>query len=1144
MSLDPVVADQLRNAVWRVSLRNDRSVIRGTAFFIAPGVAVTCAHATAAGETLLLCRDDAEFEVAPDAISIPADPATLDLAVLSIEDGPMPVLACLSERSESEVYWSRGYSSAAPRGRASLYEARGPFDATYEADRAYVIDGAIEVAGDMAEPGFSGSPAVVPSATASIGVISGGHARVGRSWVIPFSLARGRFPELEAALAWNSANLPAYGTALNDLALDTLLVAASIETTRHLSEVKLYNASLNVARPSVRATIAAFLRADQPLLMIVGAAGTGKSWLLADEVASGRLPGAVLLRATELERSQPTPLVTWLTHVLAGVGAPASLPSQETMEALYRRRETRTIVLVDGLNEAADVRNFVDDWFPDAVRWCRRNRIKLICTTRPELWPDFAGALDSPSTDLFLPSEVSGSELDQAVRQSSAEERCLALRGFDQAEAKTAAEYYALPDQLLGMLRGHPLLYRIAVRLGLNAPDAKIGRVGLLRAYVEVSLADQFGRLGHSSTLPLRRTLERIAAAIAESSAGSIAWSEAEALVSLGVLDALLASGLLVAATDRVRFQFDDLIGALAPSTIAPSALFDEPACNDPWLGQRHADNLLRREADGDESGFLEGLAALLKALEEIADDDTPGMSIFGRMRFAELATRVATALPSCRAAEIERIYLVLTKFAALAVKTYRFSDLAQWIERAPLSAERRAELLVKVAVFGDAWPFRAKDWMDEDRRSSFEISLSRPEPDHVGAALTTLLETHFSQVAPILASALCDTRLIDRGNGTDRGETDVGTMVAGLLFHQRNQHITELLEIAYRSEAQAARYLGEALARSHPLQSFEALCTSIEGLPHLGTAIYLFGVAVDQLRTGGCFLAVQRDAAVRSLSRICSSQAPHFSEAARLWREIDPTDLEAWEYAAMAVRSGIPWTGSYLHPVPEGLLERALEVVELNPAEGLRWIEVHDGPIAEQARLAETALFWYQTGRISAYRFANLIEGKLHLRGGIFKEDQAPWLTMTRHVVASGDDAARRCLIHLVGFVDLEANPEIAEIEVELLASGLDRGEIELFAVKLVEQAKWSDPFWLNRIQRFRALAPDLWDAQMLVRLRRRSPQALLDFWSALPTAQRGAIAARMLQRTAEDEPLDKLFSFDSVHDVVRSLSGHHSTD
>jgi hypothetical protein len=1140
--VEPVVSSptSLEAAVWWVSSATDAETILGSGFFLAPGRFVTCAHVAAGSEALVLRQADIRLDVPLSGIELAPDHASLDLALLEPIGGPDPLLASSREDSVAKVLYSRGYSRGAPQGRSSELLPRGPIQAEYTSDVNYRITGALELAGDMAVKGYSGSPLLAPDQAAVVGVICGGDSHQGRTWSIPFRLVRERFPAIEEALAWNAQHLPAFGTGLNRAGLERLWSAASGESVIRMREVKNLVERQMVRRKDLCRQIHAFLDSSFPVCAIVGESGTGKSWFLTDLANSTLAQKGLIVAAADLRRADPVPLadlvVEQLTVQAKQLSQAITPMTRPQIENLLRSRPQPMIIFIDGLNEASDVRGFIDRWFPEAVRWCRSQNVKLISSSRPEIWPTVVRAIDDPCRDLFMlkrDHETGNRNQPQQEGSGGGDERRIAIGGFSVREAEAARHAYDLPEHLDGMLRGHPLRYRLATRLGIGSQDATRGAVALIDNYVDALLVEQFARIGHLSPTLLREGLVAIAGLAQRTSDLAVDWEQARTLVGdVRDLDAYLASGLLKKFKRQLRFEHDDLVGALARVTVSPSALFKSAVMADPDEQRRHGEMLLRLEADGCQADFELALANLLGALAQLQAEPlskSPPIEIRGHWLFALRATIVARALPSVRFDAINAIYGQLVSVAAIAVESDRLDEFASWFESSPLPAARRAELLLEISPWSNAWPLRLKDWVEEGRRSHFERALRGSYPSPVAAALNRLCRDFSAEVIPVLAAHLDDDRRIDRGESDDsRGESYVATLAAGILFNNRHGRLEQLIDIACNHWVGRSPDLASTLILSQSNASCIELLRRLPQSPHPGRLIWLLSFCIDRISAE---LSAQVMQVLRSLPPL-SGKAE--ISCADLLRRLDSGDVDAWDRLAAAVERGEAEVN--LIPIPIGRFARALEVAEYRPKDSLSWFAAHSGSQDEQVQLAQRVRKWLDSGAVNDLDVARLVEHKMYAVEKRAADPNLPWLLLAETIIERRNERARECLIFpLIWDISVPLVSELQRIEDQILSSGLQPGEFSVYMRGLLEMnPPWESSAWRQRTRQIRTYDYETWDIHALVKYRDDdiAQKQLLDYWRDLDSSARGWIADEVLSAADAGTELAVLF------DLKRTMS------
>jgi hypothetical protein len=449
------------------------------------------------------------------------DHQNCDLALLRTDRPLSNLLACSAAPTPMESPISRGYSPDDPGwgGRQLIFTSRGLTNVAYPGDAApFLIADAFDLTGDMAAPGYSGSPLLDPKTAAVLGIVSSGNPERERTWAIPLSAAAG-WPPLQEALAWNDQNLPRFGRLVNYLgALEVCRrqFSTAISTLRRSRK---FVEAWDVHRSGIGDIVAAFRAANQPALAIVGNANVGKTWLLC-QLASDTATEPGLLLAGAIDRQQAPSLDEFAEGSLTDAWQRSTddpviaMPSISAVAKVCADIGRPLIILLDGINEALDVPGFRRDWLPNAVGFCAEQRLKLVLTSRPEVWPTLARAIPDPHSSLFVPTSSSSKPGVSLQEDNAPEGRYIRLADFSPDEAAAARQSYGVavrPDDELGH---HPLLFRAARDLGIETVSPSVGRYKLLQNFIDRQLDEVLSRVTGASIRSLRLGLQRVAAAL------------------------------------------------------------------------------------------------------------------------------------------------------------------------------------------------------------------------------------------------------------------------------------------------------------------------------------------------------------------------------------------------------------------------------------------------------------------------------------------------------------------------------------------------------------------------------------------------------------------------------------------------------
>ena len=933
----------------------------GTGFAIAPGWVLTCAHVAVQLRGRTIRVDDRDGLVLDaGAAELAPDPSAFDLALLAVDAPLGRILPVFDGPVLGGAVTARGYApvpgAGGPGGRELRFSRRGAVRAEYG---AHAIADAFELAEDMAEGGFSGSPLMDVASGAVVGVVSGGDASRGRSWAVPLRGAAAGWPALEGALAWNDAHVPRWGRAVNAAGGRVACALAAAAALRRFQDRGKFDPALHVDRAALPPPVRAFRAAERPAMAAVGGSNTGKTWLLCDLARTAEMAPCLLLAAGDLSGDAPlSPEAFASAAIRAGWPEGPDLPDAPGAGAVAAALADgeRLLVLLDAVNEAIDVRGFARDWLPEAAAWTKRCGARLLLTSRPEPWPGLARML--PADGLHDPE----GRVDAPV-----EARLMRLGDFTVDEAALALERYRLDRGLALALGRHPLMFRLAA----HRPGAAAG-LGLYRmidAFVAWHVDEAARTLGLRSTATLRERLRGVADVLMDQESLALPLAQVrEAMGGDAALDAMLGCGLLIGAGtqgEAIRFAFDQVAEATAPAP-DPASLFVISA--GPIDLRRHYAGLLRTEADGNEADFASGFSGLLNLLGLAArEGQTPaplasdgpvglleGLYQIGKaigfaalrgsvLAVGEMACAIARALPQGRHLEIGQIYHALTQFARAMALHSMFGELLRWFQEAPVPEPVRTKLTLDVAAWAGSYPYRRKDWTDP----ACAYALSEDGRDEIGGVLAMALRRDLAGVLPVLVSALADETRIEKGlSGDSRGEASLASLAGAVLFHGPRDALASIVAAVLAQPADMAGWLIGAIAGRDGMALLDLVIPALDDPVRRMRAVWAIRDAAAAATPG------QLAGAVAALEAMLTPDAQGL-EAAVTLRTLDPANLAAWDRVAAAVEGGVA-AGSHLAPVPAGRFGRALALARARAPQGALWMADHAGPVAEQAVMVE----------------------------------------------------------------------------------------------------------------------------------------------------------------------------------------------
>ena len=569
---------------------------RGSGFLIAEGMAITCHHVVAELDVVRIqAPDGTVHELAPMLSAWWPD---IDLAPLRCRALRGSPLALAATDATPQRFWTKGFQWQGPNIRAA-FPLEGSItglldDLAYRwLDHAYSIGPVYVLGQEQIDHGLSGAPLVDPKWGVVVGVVSAtlkAHDR--RGFAIPFSTARAYVPAVGELLEANDRDLPRWGPYLNARAARLACERQLGEARERLETDKLVLRERHAERASIEAGVEAFLAADRALLPIVGGSGVGKTSELA-HLSRKLHPPVLLLQAGDLGGTSEL-----LEAVERQLPAVAEDTPGRVIEVLCEAGD-RPVVLVDGFNEAAG-RLAVDEetWLRRTLKWLRQMEVRLVITSRLELWTRVARDLDSAAMSAQL--EVTD---------------------FTREEATEALARYGLTDSGLSPddVR-HPLLARIYLNLGEVAEGRALSRYRAIEEFV-TRQAEQVAEKTGTSSLMIEATLAGLVTRGLDVRSLVIdrrAVLEAEA--PGGIVSGLLAENVLTRVEQDFRFSFDEVAEFILSREFDLEAVdAGSPALVEIPPGARMF-LLLRLEREGDDPGLRDALSVLLDAFATQGD--------------------------------------------------------------------------------------------------------------------------------------------------------------------------------------------------------------------------------------------------------------------------------------------------------------------------------------------------------------------------------------------------------------------------------------------------------------------------------------------------------------------------------------------
>jgi hypothetical protein len=1136
--MTPPVLDSLRRSVLRIYAATDPTELYGTAFGIAEHWALTCAHVVNEQAANSLQLAGAQGELAVVEIVVHPDDQNCDLALLRTDRPLCDLLACAASPTTPDLLVSRGYlpEDTGWGGHELKFTSRGLTNIAYGQSDPFFIANAFDLAGDMAAPGISGSPLLVPQTSAVLGIVSAGNSRRGRSWAVPLS-AGGPWLPLQKALEWNDRNLPRFGRLVNYPGAVEVCRTQCMDTINALRRSRKFVKAWDVTRTGMSDIIAEFRSAKEPAVAIVGNANVGKTWLLSHLTSEIGTEPALLLLAAALDRRRPPSLEEFVEESLAVAWRRAesdpslTIPSFTALASACADAGRPLLILLDGLNEALVVPGFYRDWLPDAIGLCTEHRSKLVMTSRVEAWPTLARAIPEPRNSLFV-TQFSTHTPEDSAKDIADEKRYIHLADFNMEEAAAARQSYGIVGQSDDVLGHHPLLFRVAHDLGIDTFAPTVGRYKLLQNFVERQLDEVVTRVPGASIRSLRAGLQRIASASAPGG-GGLGWKDtASGIGGDAVLTATLDIGLLVALGDQVRFAYDQIADVLRPTNVDPAEVFRRLSAREKIETHELADActaILRFEAEGNEKQFLSAFDGLVACLDELSGGSVPVEVRETTGGFLEAAAGVAQALPRARGVEIEQLFRSLLPFRAIPPEwpLLQFETLGRWLGAAPLPTTLRSSLVLEVAPWDRCWPYRTKDWIDPSNRAqAFELTIDAIDSGRAGAVLNRLLREDPAGVRPVLIAALANEKKIQFGySDHDAGEATIADLCAGLLFHRRGDDPEALYDALLDvDEGRAVIHLWRELAQLDPLRFATKAISRLKEMRSLLAARIVLPIASAQLDPNS------QASAIKALEQFLrTKKLSDINIAAGIILRLDKEHLPTWDWLW---HHGDPsYVNSYLSPIPAGRLATLPELMHENPDLTIKLITEHDGPAAEQQYLA--ALVRELLVEADPYLVGRLAEKKLQ---GISKDDRyTPWSDFLMALAIKGHQRTRCCLIYSAFLWPYPPPSETISDRIRrtMVESKLSSSEAELIVEKFCRHypPEWFD---LWKTMRSNNVAYADWHIHSGLQFETRMSQhdkramalAVLEFWRGLADEKHTPISRAAVEAADRGIPLEKIFS------------------
>jgi hypothetical protein len=762
----------------------------GTAFFVLPGIALTCHHLVESRNKVLLdCGNGQICEgIVADVDRFP----DIDLAIVTCDASPhVKPLAIVGEYQGISRFWTKGfhyYGRQITEALPASGEVGGVTSISFSTDaRTYQLNNVLVLKHDIIDSGLSGAPVIDPDTGVVFAII---NAQFGRqSPLAGFALPLSRVQEHSACLRElfvdNSKSVARYGRFLNYLGAREICRRQREAILERLIQREIYMPDLYIQRAE-QPRFDDFNKSDALILPIIGNAGVGKTMLLADLTSQIQERPVLLLLGRDLSVFEPDLFAAITSRLretvpdLLGVGGTASL----VVEALQKTGQQLT-VLLDGLNEIPASAGSMPAWIERTVTWLQKTKTKLVLTSRLESWQ---------TSEALFPEELVFREKNP--RQKENFKRGMLLGDFSETEAIEVKERYGLSESLSTREVRHPLMARIYWELQaeghghLNLTRYRVMQRFIKRKCDRIALAVGQGVLSSHVEFYLRE-----AARLALNRGGF--ELEDKEFFDLFAGNSILADqsvheGLFMTISAGKRFTFDEIAEFLQSKSVDLAAILNqflpETANEIDLTPGAIVYAVLRLEDEGQEENVIKAIETLIAAHGDIGKD-----AILSENAIAQLLPQIHK--PERFMAGIEAVIRTSTeRFGWL------FDDfgLRAAVTHSKLPLGFKLDMLKIFLALENSEEFSRHHW------DSLERSVIR-DKEHTGYFISELIRAAPGPTFKVMVSWLDDATPLRRKEST------IENVAGGLMFCLRHSDFNSLFEALARSMAKrdsSERYL------------------------------------------------------------------------------------------------------------------------------------------------------------------------------------------------------------------------------------------------------------------------------------------------------------------------------------------------
>lgn len=821
--------EALANAALIAVLADDDSVL-GTGFVVDEhGTVLTCHHVIdGLASVRLRATDGSILEADEEAFSAAPE---IDLALIRTSSAfgiPLPVA---SKALSVTTFWTKGYHGDSKAIRAAIPvqgHSTGTTSVSYRSKKtSYNIDDVLVLRDEPIDPGLSGAPVLDLEAGVVIAVVSTKFVR--NSWnggfAVPIAHAA-RNAALADAVKENETSIPAFGAYLNAPAAQALCREITDSEIDKLAQLRDVDLSRRVPRAGVTAAFSKFLSERAPILALTGSSGVGKSTEIA--ALAQQLPGrALLLRGSSLHPDSTGGPGEAIRAALTSLRPSRPLPD-DADDAIARAlaADGGLVVLIDALNEVPLSGQALEEWILNIGSWLRDVPAQLVISCRSELWDDL---IAKPL---------------KSIRESIV----VAVGPFTAEEYREAAPVYGLSAEADWPILRLPLALRLCTRYQQNQAQA-LDAFTSINEVIETYIKEKARNLATSGTgppLPSQLILDRLTAVarlMREQDTDAVdIRSLGEIFGAAATVDALITENVMSSTPSGYRFVYDDAAD---------------------WLQSRGLD--LDGELTAISHGSWRRVGPIASALREIARRDGPEALNTRLAQLVEnpgdaryLAFRIA-AVTLTKVADAQPYGDVLDRMAQMIVTQVGYSDLyfvanpepAEFWRSIPLPLAQRLDLLKRLCLCINYYPWRAKDWAVMWGQWAHDVFISET---NYGMLTFNLVRQDPAAGIPQLTSWLGDTRELagdfespsERGGSIlGHGEARVASVAMCILYQLRTEQ-ESLVWAAMIAGGELCSPLVYQLAEDDP----EFLSRMISNEPNVETSDKLVIYAAEAIFT------------------------------------------------------------------------------------------------------------------------------------------------------------------------------------------------------------------------------------------------------------------------------------------------------